>query len=98
MNLSDGYRPLAGALYAAAKGLVFRMASESGAILWTCKIKGLAYSKSYGHTTLALSGSGHELFYGLHGRIGGVNCSSCCVCVLIDGGQRSMPEQARSSG
>jgi len=65
-----------GALYAAAKGLVFRMASESGAILWTCKIKGLAYSKSYGHTTLALSGSGHELFYGLHGRIGALNAGA----------------------
>ena len=54
--------------------MLFRLSRESGEILWSARLKQVTMGRStaIGHTTLALSPSKGELFYGVHGRLGGV--------------------------
>ena len=54
--------------------MLFRLSRDSGEILWSARLKQVTMGRStaIGHTTLALSPSAGELFYGVHGRLGGV--------------------------
>jgi len=61
-------------LFAGTRGNVFLVNGENGEIVWNKQIKGNRFGQSTSacHTCVCLCDNGHQVMYGMHGRLGGL--------------------------
>jgi len=61
-------------LFAGTRGAVLLLNGENGDIVWQKQIKSSRFGQSTSacHTCLALCDNGHQVVYGMHGRLGGL--------------------------
>jgi len=65
-------------LFAGTRGNVFLLNGETGEIVWNNTIKGSRFGQSTSacHTCLTLVDNGHQIAYGMHGRLGGLSATT----------------------
>jgi len=61
-------------LFAGTRGNVFLVNGDNGEIVWNKQIKGNRFGQSTSacHTCVCLCDNGHQVIYGMHGRLGGL--------------------------
>lgn len=61
-------------LFAGTRGNVFLLNGDNGEIVWNKQIKGNRFGQSTSacHTCVCLCDNGHQIMYGMHGRLGGL--------------------------